>query len=44
LTFALPVLRQGDLPLFREHQVTLERLLAEAEGWYALFAGFLQKA
>ena len=32
------------LPLFREHQVTPERLLAEAEGWYALFAVFLQKA
>ena len=37
LKFALPVLRQGDLPLLREHRVTPERLLAEAEGWHALF-------
>jgi hypothetical protein len=43
LKFALPVLRQGALPLFRKHQVTPERLLAEAEGWYALFAGFFCK-
>ena len=32
--FALPVLRQGDLPLLREHRVSSERLLVEAEGWH----------
>ncbi len=44
LTFALPVLRQGDLPLFGERRFILKRLLAEAEGWYALFAVFFAKS
>ena len=42
--FALPVLRQGDLPLLREHRFTSERLLAEAEGWHGLFAVFFAKS
>ena len=44
LLFALPVLRQGDLPLLQEHRVTSERLLAEAEGWRGLFAVFFAKS
>ena len=42
--FALPVLRQGDLPLLREHRVSSERLLVEAEGWHGLFAVFFAKS
>jgi hypothetical protein len=38
--FALPVLRQGDLPLLREHRVAVEHLLARSGGLarHALFA------
>ena len=42
--FALPVLRQGDLPLLREHRFSSERLLVEAEGWHGLFAVFFAKS
>ena len=40
LLFALPVLRQGDLPLLREHRVAVEHLLARSGGLarHALFA------
>ena len=44
MKFALPVLRQGDLPLLREHRLSFERLLVEAEGWRVLFAVFFAKS
>ena len=44
LMFALPVLRQGDLPLLRERRVAVECLLVEAEGWHGLFAVFFAKS
>ena len=40
----MPVLRQGDLPLSREHRLSFERLLVEAEGWRVLFAVFFAKS
>ena len=40
----MPLLRQGDLPLFRERRVAVERLLVEAEGWRGLFAVFFAKS
>jgi len=40
LKFALPVLRQGDLPLLRERRLAVEHLLARSGGLarHALFA------